>query len=238
MQLINGLFFWGVVLFGAVCLLSASSAAAQIVTPTPLPQVVATRQAADSASAAVSDLQAQRTQTEARLAEINRNIEAQIAEAERAAADARTAAATQNAVEAGAAIGRLEGVLTQLRDSYAGKDAIISDLQSRNEQQAAQLAEQRRTIDGLALQLQQAKSDKQTTLNAYTALSAQQKTNQQNDMVSNAVWLISALSFLSALIVFAVFVIQRRRAAVVVAPPAGDSVIDAEIVNADVEQSP
>ena len=112
----------GVMLLIALILNSTPASAQSAPTPTPLPQVVATQQAADAAAAQVSGLQAERAQTEARLSEINRNIEAQIVEAERAAADARNAAATQNAVEAGAAIGRLEGALAQLRTSYAGKD--------------------------------------------------------------------------------------------------------------------
>ena len=113
----------GVIL--ALTLCQCGPAAAQSApTPTPLPAVIATQQAADAAAAQVNALQAERAQTEARLSEINRNIEAQIVEAERAAADARNAAATQNAVEAGAAIGRLEGALAQLRTSYAGKDAL------------------------------------------------------------------------------------------------------------------
>lgn len=196
-------------------------AAAQIVTPTPLPQVVATKQAADAANQQVSDLQAQRTQTEARLAEINRNIEAQIAEAERAAADARTAAATQNAVEAGAAIGRLEGALAQLRDSYAGKDAIISEQMSRIEQQATQSAADKRTIDDLTLELQQAKKDKQAALKAYDDVKTNQTTNQVNNMVGNAVLLIVALALIFAVIAFAAFVLPRRRAVMIEPPPDG-----------------
>src|SRR5512135_244487 len=96
----------GVVIFALLALLLAQPAAAQVTPPTPLPQVVATQQAANNAAAQVGDLQAQRAQTEAKLAEINRNIEYQIQAATQAAADARTAAATQNAVEAGAAVGR------------------------------------------------------------------------------------------------------------------------------------
>jgi hypothetical protein len=217
-----------------LALLFARPAAAQITTPTPLPQVIATQQAADSAASQVNDLQAQRAQTEAQLSEINRNIEAQIAAATQAAADARNAAATQNAVEAGAAIGRLEGALAQLRDSYAGKDAIIQDLQGRIETQAAQSAEDRRTIDRTGLELRQAQQDKQNVLTAYNAVKAQQATSAQNDMVSSAIWLVSVLALVSALILFGVFVIQRRRTVVIDPPPHdGAEIIDAECMNDD-----
>jgi|WetSurMetagenome_2_1015567.scaffolds.fasta_scaffold140542_3 hypothetical protein len=201
----------GVILALTFCRSFTTASAQSGPTATPLPQVVLTQQAADNAAADVGNLQAERAQTQSRLDEINANIERQIAEATQAAADARNAAATQNAVEAGAAIGRLEGALAQLRESYAGKDSIISDLQSRLEQQAAQLAEQQRTIDKLTLDLQQAQRDKATTLNAYNALKSQQQTSAQNDMVSNAIWIVSVLALVSALILFGVFVIQRRR---------------------------
>ena len=90
----------GLAVSGAVILLlmaiSSPAHAQGPITPTPLPQVIATQQAAQAANQQVSDLQAQRAQAEAQLAEINRNIEAQIAEAVQAAADARNAAATSN----------------------------------------------------------------------------------------------------------------------------------------------
>lgn len=225
----------GVGIFVLVVLLLAQPAAAQITPPTPLPQVIATQQAASQAGAQVGNLQAQRANVEAQLAEINRNIEAQIAAATQAAADARTAAATQNAVEAGAAIGRLEGAIAQLKDSYAGKDSIISDTTARVEQLAAQSAEQQRTIDALTLQLQQAQTAKKTALDAYNALSETKKQNQQNDMVSNAIWLIVALAFLLAMITLAAFVIQRRRAVVVETPPA-EPPLDGEYRVSDEEQ--
>jgi len=213
----------------ALLLLSSSPAAAQIAIPTPLSQVVATRQAAGNSSAQVGNLQAQRAQTEAKLAEINRNIEYQIAAAERAAADARVAAATQNAVEAGAAIGRLEGALAQLKDSYAGKDTLISEQTERLEQQAAQ-------IDKLNMELQQTRADKQTVVNAYNAMIAQQETSQQNDMVGNAVKLIVVLAFLFAVLAVVLYRFsQPRRAVVIEPPPAEDNVIDAQIVNEDSE---
>lgn len=217
----------GVIILALMALLMAQPAAAQIVNPTPLPQVIATQNAAGAAQNQVNDLQAQRANVQAQLAEINRNIENQIAAATQAAADARNAAATQNAVEAGAAIGRLEGAIAQLKDSYAGKDAIISDLQNRLEQQTTQSADQQRTIDGLTLQLQQAQRDKQNAVNAYNAISAQQETNQQNDMVSNAIRLIITLAFLLAMITLAAFVIQRRRA-VVIEPPSAEPPLDGD----------
>lgn len=215
-------FFAFFCLSGGVVFLAlfATPAAAQVTPPTPLPQVVATQQAASAAQNQVNDLQAQRANLAAQLVEINRNIDNQIAAATQAAADARNAAATQNAVEAGAAIGRLEGALTQLKDSYAGKDSIIADLQNRLEQQAAQIVTDTRAIDGLTLQLQQAQRDKQTAFNMRDAALAQQKANQQDSMVSNAVKLIAVLTFLFALILFAVFVIPRRRAVVIETPPA------------------
>lgn len=220
----------GVGIFVLVVLLLARPAAAQVTPPTPLPQVIATQQAAANAGAQVGNLQAQRANLAAQLAEINRNIEYQIAAATQAAADARTAAATQNAVEAGAAIGRLEGAIAQLKDSYAGKDAIIADLQARNEQQAAQIVTDTRTIDSLNLQLQQAQTAKKMAVDAYAALSVTQKQNQQNDMVSNAIWLIVALAFLLAMINLAAFVIQRRRTVVIETPP-DEPPIEGEIVN-------
>lgn len=219
------------VILALIALSLARPAAAQIVNPTPLPQVVATQQAADNAAAQVGNLQAQRAQTEARLAEINRNIEYQIAAATQAAADARTAAATQNAVEAGAAIGRLEGALSQLKDSYAGKDAIIADLQTRLEQQAAQSAEQQRMIDSLTLQLQQAQSAKQTAVNAYNALSATQKQNQQDNTVISAIFIIAVLALVFGLVIFAVYKISRRGAVVIEPPPAEGEIVDAEVVD-------
>lgn len=225
----------GVVLALLFC--SISPAAAQIAPPTPLPQVVATQQAASTAAAQVSDLQAKRAQTEAQLAEINRNIEAQIAEAERAAADARNAAATQNAVEAGAAIGRLEGAIAQLRASYAGKDAIIGDLTARIDQLSAQVASQQRTVDGLNLQVQQAVNDKRTAISAYNAVVSQRQNNQQNDMVSNAVWLIVALAFLCGMIALTAYMVQRRRAVGTV-ESIESSVIDAEALSVEGDQEP
>ena len=76
---------------------------------------------------------------------------------------------------------------------------------------------------------------KQTTLNAYNAVKAQQTTNQQNDMVNNAVVLTFGLAFLLAVIALLVYVLQHRRAPVVYAPPAppAEDVIEAEYNEGD-----
>jgi uncharacterized protein (DUF3084 family) len=167
-----------------------SPASAQaIITPTPLPQVQATQQAAQTAAAGVNDLQAEKAQAQARLDEINRNIEAQIAAAERAAADARTAAATQNAVEAGAAIGRLEGALDQLRASYAGKDAIINDLATRNDQQAAQIADLNRAVGNITRDNAQLKRDANSANLAYQNLKMQTEQGDRDNLLAQIVFI-------------------------------------------------
>lgn len=203
----------GMALFVLAATVYAAPVSAQgpLVTPTPLPQVQATRQAAQATANNVSNLEAERSAAQSRLNEINRNIEAQIRAAEQAAADARNAAATQNAVEAGAAIGRLEGALAQLRDSYAGKDAIIAGLSTKLGEQSAQLAEDKRTIDSLTTQLTQANKDKQTAVNAYNTATARQQESDNTALVNNAIWLIVALAFLLALIMLLVYLLTHRR---------------------------
>lgn len=215
----------------ALLLLSAPVAAQQI-TPTPIPQVVATQQAASDAAAQVNNLQAQRAQVQAQLDEINRNIEAQIAEAERAAADARTAAAAQNAVESGAAIGRLEGALDQLRASYAGKDRIVTDLTARNEQQAAQIISDTQTIDHLSAALQVAQQEKQTTLTAYYALQQQREDQATQDTILNLAKLFALIVIFVLIIAGVISVVQRKHTTVVVEQP--KQAEQAEIIEGEV----
>lgn len=217
------IFLWKIAIFvvGGVLLmaLSFAPADAQVIPPTPLPQVVATQQAAGQAAAQVGNLQAQRARVEAQLAEINANIENQIREAEAATAAAKVAAATQNAVEAGAAIGRLEGALEQLKASYAGKDAIIKTLNDRIDQLTTQSAEDKRTIDKLTLQAQQAISNMARLQSDYAALKAGKSDDDKNSTIRFIFEMFVVVMFLLVILALAGERFRRRRDNENSAPP-------------------
>lgn len=126
----------GAVLALSFCRFGAPSAAAQgFVTPTPLPAIVATQQAAAQSLGNVQAQNARADQLDAQAAEIRRNADAQAQQAAQAYADARAATAAQNAAAIGEAIGRGEAALSQLKDSADGalklnaeQSAIINSL--------------------------------------------------------------------------------------------------------------
>lgn len=201
------------------------------VTPTPLPAVQAAQQAAQQSQSAAQAGQQQAAQLRAqaqqdyaaRLAladEIQRNADAQAAQAAQAYSDARAAAAAQNAAAVGEAIGRGEGAVTQLRDSLAGMSQIVATLSAQHEQD-------QKAIDNLTQVAQQATNDKQMILNNYTALKAQtDKAAAQAETDSTLSYIVKGFLFIVfavLLIALIVFVIGRRREHVTVTPAPPDN---------------
>lgn len=222
----------GGVLIFVLCVLAIAPVSAQsgdvptatperaFVTPTPLPGPVATANAAaqikDSAQADLNTA----AQLRAQAAEIERNAAIQKQQADQAMADARAAAAAQNAAAFGEAIGRAESAIDQQQRSAAGQAVIIATLTARTEAQAS-------TIISLTNEAQALRVDKQTIGAAYTALSKQQDEHKSDGAIGNIVVLFI---FVVALVIFVAliwYVIQIRRGRFTI-EPAAQQIPDAE----------
>lgn len=168
--------------------LSVTPARAQapFATPTPLPGVQATQQAADAASSAAQAARNEANALEARAAEIRRNADAQGAAAAQAIADARSATAAQNGAAIGEAIGRADSNLAQLQDSVQGQAALIEALRSDNANKDARIGQLKAQVNDTANQLQQAQASQRTTQSAYEALQAYQDEHANDSLVGNA----------------------------------------------------
>jgi hypothetical protein len=93
-------------------------------TPTPYPAIEATRQAAQAQLDSARAQQQQADAMDAQAAEMRRNAEVQSQQAAQAIAEARSAAAAQNGLAYGEALGRAESDLTALRASVDGMAQI------------------------------------------------------------------------------------------------------------------
>lgn len=199
------------------------------VTPTPIPAVVATQNAAQAAQSAANASRSEAASLRARADEIQRNADAQAQQAANALADARAAAASQNAAAVGEAIGSADNQLSQLRASVEGQAEIIATLTADKQASASE-------IYSLTTALQQERTSKQTILDNYTAAnvrleSAQAEIQRQSGSspVAAMVFVVGGIAIFAVLIV----VVLQRRERVTVTNDAGQDdngdVIDGEV---------
>lgn len=227
-----------ILVFLAIPLLSfqASPARAQsvFVTPTPIPAVIATQNAAQAAQSEAAASRSEAANLRARADEIQRNADAQAQQAANALADARAAAASQNAAAVGEAIGSADNQLSQLRASVEGQAAIIATLTADKQANAGE-------IYSLTTALQQERTSKQTILDNYTAAnvrleSAQAEIQRQggSSPVAAMVFIVGGIAIFAVLIV----VVLQRRERVTVTSDAGQDdngdTVDAEFEKEEV----
>ena len=205
------------------CMAQPSPARAQgpFSTPTPLPAILATSNAAQQrADAASANLQAA-AQLEAQAAELKRNAQAQQAQAQQAISDARSAAVAQNAQAVGEAIGQADGALSQLRDTVAGQSAMIATLTAKVEAQAS-------TIISVTNDLQVARSDKAMLLANYNAVTQRLDAAQQQGQSAPIVTLVIAVAVIAIMAILIAVVLQRRHDT-----PATPIKAEAEVIDGD-----
>lgn len=228
----------GVVVFVLLSVLFAAPVQAQgpFQTPTPLPGVVATQQAADATANAVQAARNDAAALEARAAEIRRNADAQAQQAAQAIADARAASAAQNAAAIGEAIGRADSNLSQLQESVQGQAAIISTLQTAGQdkdaqidQLKAQLSDTANRLSNAAAQLQQVKADNTRLAGEKKILQTQIDEQPKTDMPRFAAMLLAFVVVIGLFIAWGWHVIQNRKPA----PPADPQIIDAAPIDRD-----
>lgn len=197
------------------------------VTPTPLPAIVDKQNAAVQAQAAANATLSQAAQMRAAAAEMERNGIAQYAQAQADITTAREAAATQNGVAAGEAIGRLGATVDEQNKTVTGQARIISTLTTDNELTARQVISLTAENESLRTQVQSLKTDKQTILDNFNATSKALDDSQRQSGAVPIVTLVIGVLFSAIVAVLLVVVLQRRRDA----PPHDDShddAIDAE----------
>lgn len=179
------------------------------VTPTPLPAIEATKNAAQSAQSAANDARSQAAQLRAQAEEIQRNADAQQAQIAADLANASAAASAQNGIAFGQAIGQAQEDLKQFQDSLAGQDAIIATLTARNEILS-------NSVVTLTVELNQARVSQSLILTNYTALSnrfeAVSAEAKQSANSAPVVTFVFAAGFVAMLIVVIIVVLQRREA--------------------------
>lgn len=187
-----------------ISLLSQSEpAAAQgFVTPTPLPAVQATLDAATAAQqSAQADLQ-QAAQMEAQAAELRRNGMVQQQQAAQAISDARAASVAQNAAAIGEAMGRADANLSELSKTNAAQADLIATLTANQKAQASTIISASNELSQLRQENQRLSVDKQTILQNYTALESRYNDQQASSTVSPVVVVIVGLTALFGVIGF------------------------------------
>lgn len=201
-----------------ISLLSQSEpAAAQgFVTPTPLPAIQATLDAANAAQqSAQADLQ-QAAQMEAQAAELRRNGMVQQQQAAQAISDARAASIAQNAAAIGEAIGRAEANLAELSKTSADQADLISTLAVNQKIQAERYISD---TTQLRNELQQERTAHQTIAANFTALQSRYDEQQSSLTISPVVVVIVGLTALFGVIGFVAWKWSRNGAHEPPAPP-------------------
>jgi hypothetical protein len=193
--------FWGCV----AVLISVPPAHAQgpLVTPTPYPQIESTRTAAQAQLDEANLQQAQAEQLDRQASEMRRNAEAQQAAAQQAINDTRAAAAAQNAVQVGEAIGRAESVLNQLRDTVAGQADLIATANATTRLQAQE-------IISLTNEVQFLRVDKQTITTAYAAAVNRADEAEKSSAGSSPIMWIVIVAFIGLCAVVLIVVLSRK----------------------------
>lgn len=196
------------------------------VTPTPLPAIVATANAAEQAQSAAQASRNEADRLNAQANEIRRNADAQSARAAQDLSDARAASAAQNAGAIGEAIGSASSQLEQLQTSVSGQAAIIATLTADKQAAASE-------IYSLTIALQQERASKRVIQDSYTALStrfeAANLEAQKQGQSAPVVTFVFATGFFAMLIVVIIVVLQRRESKPVDADTAQDEIIDGEV---------
>lgn len=195
-----------------ISLLSQSEpAAAQgFVTPTPLPAVQATLDAATAAQqSAQADLQ-QAAQMEAQAAELRRNGMVQQQQAAQAISDARAASVAQNAAAIGEAMGRADANLSELSKTNAAQADLIATLTANQKAQASTIISASNELSQLRQENQRLSVDKQTILQNYTALESRYNDQQTSSTISPTIAVIAGLTGIFGLIGFVAWKWSRR----------------------------
>ncbi len=186
-------------------------AQAPFATPTLLPSVQATLDAAQQRyNAAQSDLQ-QADQFDAQAAEYRRNGLAQQAQAQQDIGQARAAVAAQNYEAIGENIGRASSDLDQLSKTNAAQNNLIATLTANQRVQAAAVISLTGETQQLRDDLQRERADHQTTLASYNALSAQQAAHQNDGSIQGLISIFAFIIALILIVVLAVVVLSMRR---------------------------
>lgn len=196
-----------------------TSARAQgFVTPTPLPAIVATQQAASQLQANARNQAATAAEYQRLADETRRNAAAQEAAAQQAISDARAASAAQNAGAVGEAIGRAESELNQLMKTNQGQGEALNLAGDVIRAQAS-------TIMTLTNETESLRARVRDLNVAYQAAQVQQVDATRNGTIGN---IAASFAFLSAgaLLAWLVMgVLQRRHDAPL--PSVGNDVVDA-----------
>lgn len=198
----------GVLALAAFCALLASCSVPDHAqgnwhTPTPLP-AIATAQS--KAYGDLSSAKAARNDAVNKAAEILHNADNQIDDAVQAISDARAAAASQNAIAIGEAIGRADANISQLRESVVGQAEIIATLSASNADVIAMIAAQSITITQQATELGRLRTDVQNYREAYEESQA-----VANQAASPVVIIASGLIFVFLIGIVIIFVIEKWR---------------------------
>lgn len=226
-------FFW-------LCLSASSIASAQSPTVTPWPgpaatataaanqqaQAQAQRAQADDTQRRADDARAQADALQRQAAASQAAADAAYSAAAQAASDARAALAAQQASVAGEAIGRAESSISEGKAQLASINQAVTQLRDMLDAQAG-------TVVSLTLELQQARTDKQTILSAYNATLTQQEQNGKTNALLSIFGGLIMFGFLIYLLAFAVNRLRQRANGVMHDNRA--EVIDAEVIGDDAE---
>ena len=207
----------GVAIFALLAVLFTATAAAQSPTVTPWPAAVATATAAAGLQQQANAQRAQANETQRRAdsaraqadalqrqaAASQAAADAAYSAAAQAASDARAALAAQQASIAGEAIGRAEASISEGKAQLASINDVVNQLRSMLDVKIG-------TEVSLTLELQQARADKQTVVNAYNASIAQQEQNDKNSTLLSIFSGFLIAMFLLGLLAFAVYRIRQR----------------------------
>lgn len=164
-------------------------------TPTPLPAVQATLDAANAMhNDALSKIDAA-NQMQVKAAELLRNGVVQGQQADQAISDARAATAAQNAAAMGEAIGRASGALDELRKTNAAQNDMLNVCADNQKIQASAFISASNDAARLRVELQQERETNQNIAANFTALQNQHQQDERTSAVGN---IASAFAFLVA----------------------------------------
>jgi hypothetical protein len=183
--------------------LAPAHAQGPLPTPTPLPRTVATLTTAQQAQSAAQASLAEAARLRAQADEMERNGQAQYAQAQSDINASREAAAAQNGIATGEAIGRVESTLSQMRDTVAGQAGIIITLTNANEAQVKEIYDLKGEVQSL-------KIDKQTINSNYEAVIKRADEAQVQVKSAPVVTFVFIALFVCVCAVLIVVVLQRR----------------------------
>jgi len=179
-------------------------------TVTPYPGPVATATAAvqqmnqaQQAKAQAAQAQQQAAAAAAQAQQAAAAADASFNAAQQAANEARALLASQQVAAASEALGRAEGAITTGQARVNDLARMVDGLNSTINQQAEQ-------VSALTIELQQARTDKQTILAAYNATQAKAAESESRFFVNPAVAILAGGFLLAVMLVFVVWKWSRN----------------------------